>query len=33
MESKCCNSCLDEQKHICQKDTALAQDSEYYTEG
>lgn len=33
MESKSCNSCLDEQKHICQKDTALAQENEYYTEG
>lgn len=33
MESKCYNSCLEEQKSIYQIDSALAQETEHYTEG
>jgi len=32
MESNCCYSCLDQQESIYQKDSALAQETEYYTE-
>lgn len=31
--SKCCNSRLDEQENTYQKDSALAQETEYYREG
>lgn len=33
MESKCCNTCLEEQKSIYQIYSALEQETEHYTEG